>query len=266
MSFILDALKKAEQKRREGSIPDLQTMHVPEPGHPGKRSLWLVVVTVVLVVNGGLLAWLVFKSPDAGREKAASLSPAPAPISTEKESPKTAVQVSPAATSHNLTSPEAKKTLPPAASSAGNDELVVASAASREAPPKAIPSTKPEAVGNGAPAQSTVKKEKRTDTDRPVAASSATAGSPLPNGHRVYELNELPEEIRQGVPVLTLSLHFYTPRAEARMVRINGRNLREGDAVSGGVRVDEITPEGVIFKLQGLRFEVPGLTVGRKRS
>jgi hypothetical protein len=50
------------------------------------------------------------------------------------------------------------------------------------------------------------------------------------------------------------------------MVRINGRNLREGDAVGGGVTVDEITPEGVIFKLQGYRFEVPGLTVGRRPS
>jgi hypothetical protein len=32
MSFILDALKKLDQKRHEGSVPDLMTVHPPEGG------------------------------------------------------------------------------------------------------------------------------------------------------------------------------------------------------------------------------------------
>jgi hypothetical protein len=63
---------------------------------------------------------------------------------------------------------------------------------------------------------------------------------------------------------MTMTLHFYVSDAAARMVRINGRNLREGAGVNEGVKIAEITPQGVVFESAGYRFEVPGLMVARR--
>ena len=56
MSIILDALKKLEQKRQKGPVPDLMTVHTPEPQEPKKRPLWPYLVLAALILNAGVLA------------------------------------------------------------------------------------------------------------------------------------------------------------------------------------------------------------------
>jgi hypothetical protein len=56
MSIILDALKKLEQKRQKGPVPDLMTVHAPEPQEPKKRPLWPYLVLAALILNAGILA------------------------------------------------------------------------------------------------------------------------------------------------------------------------------------------------------------------
>lgn len=59
MSFILDALKKLEQKRQQSSVPDLLTVHEPTPQEPKSRSMWPYLLMVALLLNAGiLLLWL----------------------------------------------------------------------------------------------------------------------------------------------------------------------------------------------------------------
>lgn len=56
MSFILDALRKSEQERQRNERPgiaDIQTT-APSPG----RSIWIPLVTVLVVINVGLLTFL----------------------------------------------------------------------------------------------------------------------------------------------------------------------------------------------------------------
>ena len=62
-----------------------------------------------------------------------------------------------------------------------------------------------------------------------------------------------------------MALHFYTEEPQSRMVRINGKNLREGDSVGGGVTLEEITPDGVALGFQGYHFLAKGWTSGRFR-
>ncbi|RJQ55186.1 MAG: hypothetical protein C4526_04110 [Nitrospiraceae bacterium] len=58
MSFILEALKKLEQKKKRGSVPDIMTVHMPEPHKPLKRPVWFYLVLAALVLNAGILASL----------------------------------------------------------------------------------------------------------------------------------------------------------------------------------------------------------------
>ena len=58
MSYILDALKKAEKERQRGMIPNLSTNQHPPPKQK-KRSIWPYIVVIVLLVTAGVLFfWL----------------------------------------------------------------------------------------------------------------------------------------------------------------------------------------------------------------
>lgn len=50
MSYILEALKKSDQKRRQGDVPDLQTIHVPLNVET-QASRWPYIVIVVLLMG-----------------------------------------------------------------------------------------------------------------------------------------------------------------------------------------------------------------------
>ena len=63
MSFILDALKKSESDRQRHTGPALFEVKVaaPRPGLP----LWAIALAVLLLVNVGVVAWLVLRKPAA---------------------------------------------------------------------------------------------------------------------------------------------------------------------------------------------------------
>ena len=68
--------------------------------------------------------------------------------------------------------------------------------------------------------------------------------------------SDLSMGLRERMPHLDMSMHFYTPVSERRLVRINNRLLREGDWVSGEVEIVEITPTGVILNFLGKDFKL----------
>ena len=86
MSTILDALRKAEQERDLGKVPDLRSVHAG-PVLPRQRN-WLVPGLVVLLANAALLAWFLGReelpgrnreAPDAVAVDATAPPPPPAP-------------------------------------------------------------------------------------------------------------------------------------------------------------------------------------------
>jgi general secretion pathway protein B len=50
MSYILDALKKSDQERKQGDVPDLQTVHIPVTLETGPAR-WPYVVIVFLMLS-----------------------------------------------------------------------------------------------------------------------------------------------------------------------------------------------------------------------
>ena len=58
MSYILDALKKSEQDRGNGSIPNVQTIHSSALNyHQEKRALWPWILIAVLIANVFILIY-----------------------------------------------------------------------------------------------------------------------------------------------------------------------------------------------------------------
>lgn len=75
MSFILDALKKAESERHRHVAPVLMDARVAPP----RRGLpaWAWVLGAVLLVNLVLLGWILWRAPSGAVQAAAAAAPAP---------------------------------------------------------------------------------------------------------------------------------------------------------------------------------------------
>ena len=80
MSYILDALKKADAKRERGSVPGLHARQVTAAATPrtatGHKGTWLALAGGLVLAGGAALVW------DA-RAPVAAVAPAPAPMAQQ---------------------------------------------------------------------------------------------------------------------------------------------------------------------------------------
>jgi len=228
MSYILDSLKKSEQQRRQGELPNLQSEHpgsLPAPRR--KRVIWPWLVVLALLLNAGLLAWWL-----ASRTVAPQAA-APAPVAMPKPAPQTAAAPVPDPSPAAPSTPEA----PSPVTAAVAPQPPAASADTSAPAPTTEAAPPPEAVTIAAPV--------------PMQPPGVTA---VPVEPPVVPLDDVPAGVRSGLPELSLSLLYYTSAPERRLARLNGRNLRQGDVVQGGVVLEEIRPEGAVINFRGQRI------------
>lgn len=223
MSFILDALKKAESERNRHIAPVLMDARVAPPrrGLPG----WALLLGAVLVVNLGVLAWLLWRAPAAGALTAgAGAASAPAgasgPAVSQAPLPTPMPGPSQAPPPQSGTGMSQAPSPPPATATATTP--MIAQPAPQPAAPSRLP---PQSMG---------------DLDSvPSLHALRAAGIALPD--------------------LQLNLHVYDPAPAHRSVLLNGNRLREGEYTPDGVKVERITPTGVVLEAAGRRF---GIEVG----
>ena len=72
---------------------------------------------------------------------------------------------------------------------------------------------------------------------------------------KVTSLDELPAAIQQELPDMKIQLHSYSNKPANSIVSINSRMLKEGDTVAPGLRLEQITADGVILGYKGYRFQ-----------
>lgn len=71
---------------------------------------------------------------------------------------------------------------------------------------------------------------------------------------KTQRISELPTNIRGSIPKLSVSMLIYSKNAPDRWININGSKRREGQEISTGLKLEEITPDGAFFSYQGHRF------------
>lgn len=67
---------------------------------------------------------------------------------------------------------------------------------------------------------------------------------------------QLPSSIQEKIPEISISFHSYTYRPETRMVRLNGRIMREGQDLTKEIKLEKIVPTGVVLVIEKRRFRV----------
>jgi general secretion pathway protein B len=243
MSYILDALKKADSERERGTVPGLNSSQANHATfiHYGRdqKPWWLLalVLAVLLVLVLALWAWrqsvpsplAALANPRAEPESPVAVSPvAPTPI--QAKTPDTArAPVPPPVVS--IANP-----LQPAASTVAHVQAKVAPAAASPAQPAStLAAVPPEAAGKPAPMPTTT-------------IRSTTGGIPL--------LSELPDTLRHQIPALNISGAIYSDAPPEWTLIINDQVMGKGSQVAPDVRLEEISASSAVFNFKGQRFRV----------
>lgn len=239
MSYILDALKKAEKERRSSVISDLVAVQAPLPIEAKVRTIrFPTMVTIFLVISFISLLWFgvwhVKKTPVQVAELQRHPEELTAGMRENSADMTSAMKGSNAhASFDNATGPE--KTSP----------IVLQ--------PKSVPKSQenPEQSGRAKPHAMAM----TSPTIIPVTPESLK-DLPPPDENRLYSLQELPDALKQTLPDFSFSVFLYTDDPAARTVRVNGLTMKEGQFTAEGLKLEEIRPEGVIFSYMNYHFHV----------
>ena len=285
MSYILDALRRADADRGRGAVPGLHTPAAPAPlpvGGPRTAVAVAALATgLALLAAGGWWWWLRDDAPRGGVVPAAQVASAPAdvaPVPPAPSAPAGSSTPPPAAaetSAPTATVPRAPVDAPGAGPSRRADAAPApasapASAARAPAPaPAPVSGSRDRAVAQvqapAAPPATTVR-EAPARAPAPVAAAVPKAPAPAPAATpaavpepavRVPALSELPESVRRQLPPLAVSGATYSSNPRYRMVIVNGQVLNEGDPAGADVVLERIEPRAAVLRFKGQRFSVP---------
>ena len=228
MSFILEALKKSENKRRKTTSPGPRTIHEPLSQSRGRKRSWPLWL-LVIAVNVLLLVWFL------GPWQKTQLQPSEQAVHSLPVPPKR--QRPPVPELLSVLVPQPKPV------EVAGQEPTATQAQPRKAKEK-------ELLG-----------EAGAGEREPVRSKEQKTANPLPvpkNENHIYRLAELPLAVRQQLPALQMSLHAYNREsASASLVQLNNRIVREGDEVGSNLRLERITDDGVVLSYDGYRFLFP---------
>ncbi|HEX5364250.1 MAG TPA: general secretion pathway protein GspB [Gallionella sp.] len=133
------------------------------------------------------------------------------------------------------------------------DEVLAVRSAITVPRPAILAPVSSEANGNTA-------REWLAQNSTPGVPSSRKADIPVPPADSpreqpVISMAELPLAIRQEIPAMTIQLHAYSSQPKNRLVSINSRMLHEGELLVQDLKLEQITPDGMIFSYKGYRFQ-----------
>lgn len=103
------------------------------------------------------------------------------------------------------------------------------------------------------PAAGNIREEIGQARPAPAEAGARNIGMARED-RKVYSMDDLPPSVRQDLPPIAISGHSYSGDPALRLVMINGSTMREGQAITGGLRLEQITSDGVILSYQGYRL------------
>lgn len=234
MSYILDALRKAEHERHLGQPPNPAAF--PTPAQPAGKQIWLWLgAGLGLGFNAALLAYFLIR-PQPTTGLAATAPAASAHARPESTAPTVPVPARPESTA------PAAMAEPPAAPAAPS---------AAAAPPRKSPAGKPAPTEPSRPPVAAGPSRRQEPSKKPGAGPSVTIGPEPPP-----LLDTLPANTRRGLPSLNLDIHVYSADPDKRFVVVNGQRYREGDPIGEGAVLEAVTANGAILRQGGQRFRL----------
>jgi general secretion pathway protein B len=242
MSYILEALKKAQAERQLGNAP---TIHAPqaEAVQPGvaasRKPLYIGLGAGALVVAlGGLLVW--------------QRAPAPAAMPPLAAAVPAAVPAAPSATAGSASN-TLEVSAPPAAAEPPPRPAHVAEAAARPAPAAMAPPA-PATAAPAAAATAAVPAPRAAAVSTPAPAP-VPAPSPSPEDSLPY-LHQLPDTIQRDVPRVSFGGYMYSANPADRLLLVDKALRHEGEEVAPGLVLEKLLPKAAVMNFRGVRYRV----------
>lgn len=268
MSYILEALKKAQAERQLGSSPTIHAPTLQAGAHTAasgrlKKPVVLALVAMAVVIVVLLVLMLRPASLVAPAVSSAPAMPAGSvdAIATTPQQPGPAPQP-PVALPEPVTAlPEPVTALPPP----------VATVTTPLAQPSTSPVKSSTSLGQSSaalvqspmpPTQSPTPLGRLSTQAAASIASPAVASTPAPaTAARVEEpvlnLRELPEPIQRAIPPVTVGGYIYSRNAADRLLLVDKILRREGEEVAPGLLLEKLNPKEAVFNYKGYRYRVP---------
>ena len=268
MSYILDALRRAEAERGRGAVPGIHSQSVPVSGgvpvttRGAAWSVWIAGVVALVAVVAAAGAWWVAAqrgTPSGGVVVAAAGSVSPpagvaAPPAVPAISPAPPVPVAPV--EPVAAAPAAKRTAAPsrekadrAAGTAALPAAALPRARLAEAP--RTPVREPADAVRQAPSPAVVAAAGAAGA---AGATGAAPTSAVSATGTVFAQADLPDSVRGQLPVLKISGITYSSNAVSRMAIVNGQVLHEGDPAAPGLLLERIEPGRTVWSFKGYRY------------
>jgi len=233
MSYILDALKKSEEKRGTLHVPVNRPAFTPENEYRKRRfGLSLMFIVAALVAGWFIAQW----QQDTDRQDVQSVV---TPASVKEVSVKQHI---------------AEKNRPETFESEIVEPLLATQAMQSPSMPES--STPVIHVEEERPVFTPVTPVSPVAGMDAVPISGDDARLKTTSNTAVQSLYELPMAIQQSIPDIKIEGHIYDVDPHARMVIINGKVRKEKHTVGSGMTLQEITQDGVIINYQGRLFHV----------
>ena len=242
MSYILEALRKSDLQRQRGTAPTLLAVQEPAPERPRPGLVVYGLLAAVLLGAGIVIGWLrpwQTEPPTPARPEPVAAKPLDsAPLQSTREPLQSTREPEPFETASQ---PKAEVKLQNAT------------------PPKLKRTPKPELSARAQPAINGLPREAAAGAPGTSAAPSPeqpvdTAADDAASEQTVLSMAELPSSVRAELPAMTISVHAYSGDPAGRLLGVGNRILREGDFLAPGVKLVEITPEGIVLDYKGFRF------------
>jgi general secretion pathway protein B len=246
MSYILDALKKAERERGMAQVPTLSTVH--DLGTKPPIRLWVVSGFFVLCIAALLLFFFFGLDTD---DEMAALPRDESSLAT-RSSEARAIPDAGVSREINARVDGAGVEIP----RGGVQEPIIDER-------RAIPSNAPAIEDRAATAgHSTAIPRPSADASNvspndlteplpvPPKKMEAPSGEPQPSPD-VIEERVIP--LREAMDEMTISILSYAENKAERLVFINGKKYVEGDKVEGKYLLESITSEGAVLSYNGER-------------
>lgn len=241
MSYILDALRKSDQQRQRGATPTLLIAQAPAPSPVRPRYVLNGLLATVLICTGIVVGWLrpwQIKPPAPAPDHIASMPVAPGSSN--------AVPAPPSISSEMTGQLE-------------HEPLMHRSTSAQPADLSAVGEKSGDTQASGgevaAPALSLSDTGVQKVPSMPLQGNTVLDGTASSEVKAVPTLNELPPAVRQEIPTISISFHAYSSDPKERRVMINGRMAEAGESVAPDLRLEQITPGGVILDYRGFRFQ-----------
>jgi general secretion pathway protein B len=257
MSYILDALRKSEQQRQRGAAPLLFTTQISSNVEKRPAFLLYGLAAAILICAGILIGWLrpwqhdeteTTKNSNAltqSEENPPQIVYIPQSLPTKSENsrkPELVVPIQKSISTMKL-APRADG-LEQAVSRPFKVEVPASKSNTSTAAPKAPEQTVDKAA--------MLAVEKVVPTS--IEANGTNSTTEIAQESKIIAMTELPLAIQQEIPMMTISGYAYSSIPKERSVGINDRLLQEGEYLSPGLRLEQISADGLVFSYKKYFF------------